>query len=440
LSVQRASVSIAKPHAEKWLGACCGSTRRARSAGPADRRGARVPGGLDQQRGSAGAAGSCADPDSFLWQAFAGGDWCSGAPESHLAYASGVAHAFDGDCFCGPDGDSSGDHEQRSEADGDRQRVREVRIVKRSDTTRAEEIAESEQFARAEDDAGTSDAAESSLAVPEAWRNKGFRLCVIATAFILAAGLSFGVGRVFGLGDTAVHSAIPAPLKGEDIFVEDPDGIARDNQSNITEYTGQGMVHVLSGGTSVGIGLVLTQSGKVLTTYQPSAGAANLAAEYVYSRETFKATVIGVDPAAGLALLQMEGSNGRAFSTVTVGNSATAVGSARVIRQSSYHVPGEVVVTAVSTTGREDGVSFDVGKLIALNTTVTLGGVTWTGLMASVLPSAQPPAIGGPLANPNGHVIGIIAGSSGSGINTVGYAIPINGALSVATQIADGNF
>jgi hypothetical protein len=311
--------------------------------------------------------------------------------------------------------------------------------VIRRQTTHVEEIDESDQPARAKDDLDTSDDAKSSRAVPKAWRNKGFRLAVIAAAFIVAAELSFGVGRVLGLGNTAVHSAIPAPLKGDDIFVEDPDGIAQDNLSNITERTGQGMVHVLSGGTSVGIGLVLTQSGKVLTTYQPSAGAANLTAEYVYSRETFKAEEIGVDPAAHLALLQLEGSNGRAFSTVTVGNSATVVGSAAVIRQSSYHVPGDVLDTAVSTTGTEDGVSFDVGKLTTMNTTVTLGGATWTGLMASALPSSQPPVIGAPLANPNGHVIGIIVGSSGSGLSTVGYAIPINTALSVATQIADGN-
>jgi S1-C subfamily serine protease len=318
-----------------------------------------------------------------------------------------------------------------------------VRIVTRSETAHVEEVDESEQFARAEgdpdDDMGTSGAAKSRRAVPAAWRNKAFRLSVIATAFLLAAELSFAVGRASGLGDLAVHSAIPAPLKGDDIFVEDPDGLAQDNLSNITEYTGQGMVHVLSGGTSVGIGLVLTQSGKVLTTYQPSAGAANLTAEYVFSREIFKAKVIGVDPAAHLALLQMEGSNGRAFSTVTVGNSATVLGSAAVIRQSSYHVPGQVVDTAVSTTGMEDGVSLDVGNLTTLKATVTLGQATWTGLMASALPSGQPPAIGGPLANPNGHVIGIIVGSSGSGVNTVGYAIPINEALSVATQIADGN-
>jgi putative serine protease PepD len=283
----------------------------------------------------------------------------------------------------------------------------------------------------------TSDAAKSRRAVPEAWRNKGLRLSVIAAAFILAAGLSFGVGRVFGLGNTEVLSAIPAPFKGNDVFVEDPDGLAQDNLSNVLQSTGQGMVHILSGGTSVGIGLVLTQSGKVLTPYQPAAGAANLAAEYVFSRETFKATVIGVDPAAGLALLQMEGGNGGPFSTVTVGNSDTIVSSAAVIRQASYHVPGQVIDTAVSTTSTADGVSLDVGNLTTLNTTVDIDGTTWTGLMASTLSSPLPWVLGDPLANPNGHVIGIIIGNSRTGFKTVGYAIPINAALAVATQIAD---
>jgi len=291
----------------------------------------------------------------------------------------------------------------------------------------------------AEDDADTSDAAKSGRTVPRAWRSKGFRFSVIAAAFILAAGLSFGVGRVLGLGNIEIRSAIPGPLKGDDVFVEDPDGIAHDNLSNVTEFTGQGMVHVLSGGTSVGIGLVLTQSGKVLTTYRPSAGAANLAAKYVFSGDTFKATVIGVDPAAGLALLQMEGANGRPFSTVTVGNSDTIVSSAAAIRESSYHVPGEVIDTAVSTTGTEAGASLDVGKLTTLNMNVDIDGTTRTGLMASTLPSPLPWVLGDPLVNPNGHVIGIVIGESRSGFNTVAYAIPINAALAVATQIADGN-
>ena len=158
---------------------------------------------------------------------------------------------------------------------------------------------ESGQRTRAENDVGTSDAAKSGQAVPKAWRSKRFRISVIATALILAAGLGFGVGRVIGLGNTVILSAIPRPATAKDAFIEDDDGIGQDNQANILQATAVGMVHVLSGGTSVGIGLVLTESGKVLTTYQPAAGAANLAAEYVLSRATFKATVIGVGPGGG---------------------------------------------------------------------------------------------------------------------------------------------
>ncbi len=288
-------------------------------------------------------------------------------------------------------------------------------------------------------EAAESAAKSGHAAVPEAWRNKRFRLAVIAAAVILAAGLGFGVGRAVGLGNTVILTAIPRPATGKDAFVEDDDLTGQDNQENILQSTALGMVHILSGGTSVGIGLVLTESGKVLTTYRPAAGAANLTAEYVLSRATFKATVIGADAAAGLALLQLQGGDGRPFSTVTVGNSATIVRSSEASRESSYHVPGQVYVTAVGTTGREAALTIDVGTLTTLDTTVTVGATTRSGLMASVLQSAVPSVIGGPLVNLNGQVIGITVGGWGTGLNVVGYAIPVNTALAVATQIADGN-
>ena len=299
----------------------------------------------------------------------------------------------------------------------------------------AQEADETGQRTRTENDVARSDTAKSAQAVPPAWRNKRFRLSVIAAAVILAAGVGFGAGRVIGLGNTVINTAIPRPAQAGNAFIEDDDLTAADNQENILSSTVPGMVHVLSGGTSVGIGLVLTQSGKVLTTYQPAAGAANLAAEYVLSRVTFKAKVIGADAAAGLALLQLEGGNGRPFSTVVVGNSATIVKSTKASRESSYHVPGEVYDTAVGTTGTQDAVTIDVGTLATLDTTVSVGAATRSGLMASVLQSAQPSAIGGPLVNLNGQVIGITVGGSGSGLHIVAYAIPINTALAVATQI-----
>jgi S1-C subfamily serine protease len=290
-----------------------------------------------------------------------------------------------------------------------------------------------------ENDDGTSDGANAGRAVPKSWRSKRFRICLIATAVILATGVGFGVGRVIGLGNRVILTAIPQPATGKDAFIEDDDGIAQDNQENILQATAPGLVHVLAGGTSVGIGLVLTESGKVLTTYQPAAGAPNLAAEYVLSRETFKATVIGTDPAAGLALLQLEGGHERPFSTVTVGNSDTLVTSAEASREASYHVPGQVNDTAIGTTGRQDALTLDVGTLATLDTTVTVGRTTRSGLLASVLQSAQASAIGGPLVNLNGQVIGITVGGWGSGLHIMGYAIPINTALAVATRIADGS-
>lgn len=83
--------------------------------------------------------------------------------------------------------------------------------------------------------------------------------------------------------------------------------------------------------------------------------------------------------------------------------------------------------------------SIDVGTPDTLNVTVTVGRTSRTGLMASELQPVMPAAIGGPLVNLNGQVIGITVGGSGSGLHVVGYAIPISTALTVATQIADVN-
>ncbi len=57
----------------------------------------------------------------------------------------------------------------------------------------------------------------------------------------------------------------------------------QDPQTNILATTAPGLVHILSGPTPVGTGLVLIPSGKVLTTYLPSSRAQNLSAEYLTS-------------------------------------------------------------------------------------------------------------------------------------------------------------
>jgi S1-C subfamily serine protease len=297
-----------------------------------------------------------------------------------------------------------------------------------------QEARESGPHTRSDDD-------DDDRVVPEAWRSKPFRLIVMAAVVILMAGVGFGVGKLAGVGNNVVLSGIPKPERTADPFIEGSGSIADNSHANILSTTAPGLVHILSGGKSVGIGLVLTESGRVLTTYQPAQGARSLSARYVLSGATFKATVIGTDPAAGLALLQMAGRPGWPFVTVEVGNSDRLVQNADISSFTSYHVPGAVYDTAVGTTGTTTRVTIDAGTLTAMNVTVDVADTSKTrsGLMASRLQSDTPSVLGGPLVDLNGKVIGITIGGSGSGLAITGFAIPINTALAIAAQIADGH-
>src|SRR5271154_4251807 len=147
---------------------------------------------------------------------------------------------------------------------------------------------------------------------------------------VLATGISFGAITLArgSSGPATVSSSIPSPAQGPGAFVEDDDLTAQDNQSNILLSTTPGLVHIVSGGIATGIGLVLTPSGKVLTSVAAVRGAAKLRVKYVASGAVFSARVIGTDPRSGLALVQLAGPVGRAFSIAQVGNSDTIVDGA----------------------------------------------------------------------------------------------------------------
>jgi S1-C subfamily serine protease len=254
-------------------------------------------------------------------------------------------------------------------------------------------------------------------------------------AIAVATAAGFGLASlVAGLnGPKPVSTAIPSPATGSSAFTEDDNLTGQDNQDNILQATAPGMVHIMSGQRPVGIGIVLTPSGKVLTTYQPAPGARDLTTKYVLSGMTFRTQVIGEGD--GLALLQMEGGDGRAFSTVTVGNSATLVNGSYSSKEISHHIAGEVLDTAVGASGTGPGVSIDLGTLVNLNTTVSASGHTRSGLMESVLQSAPSSELGGPLVDLDGRVVGITIAGAGGGLKIDGYAIPINTALADAARI-----
>ena len=89
----------------------------------------------------------------------------------------------------------------------------------------------------------------------------------------------------------------------------------------------------------------------------------------------------------------------------------------------------------MGTTGTRDAVVISTGVLIALNQTVTVAGKARTGLMQSRLQSVSESDIGGPLVNLAGQVIGITVAGGGTGLTISGYALPINRALAIASEL-----
>jgi S1-C subfamily serine protease len=191
--------------------------------------------------------------------------------------------------------------------------------------------------------------------------------------------------------------------------------------------------------TADGTGMVLSSTGLVLTNNHVIDGATTVTAKLVLDpSRTYQARVVGYDDTDDVALLQLVGASG--LTPVSFGNSA----------QVSL---GTQVLALGNAEGR-GGVTPAQGIINALNRSIQASdqGSGTTENLNHMLQTDAPIRqgdSGGALANRAGQVIGMVtaantstpsqsgsSGSSGSSGGTLGYAIPINTALSIARQIA----
>ena len=265
---------------------------------------------------------------------------------------------------------------------------------------------------------------ESTAETPQPpWWQRRSRLVMGVGAVAVVAGLAFvAFAAVGGLSSSSqASSAIPSPPRANKMFVEDDDGTGADNQENIVQSAAPGLVHIVSAsGANVGVGVMLTPSGLVLTSGQILGGAGRESVRTVLAGRRFSAKMLGADSAEDLALLQIEGGSS-AFKTVAIGNSLDfAVGAA---------------VTAVGSSGITRTIALDLGNLASQHGTATVSGKRLTGLLESSLQSLPSEETGGPLVNLSGQVIGITVAGAGSPLHYTGFAVPINEALAVAKSI-----
>jgi S1-C subfamily serine protease len=248
------------------------------------------------------------------------------------------------------------------------------------------------------------------------------RLVAYIAGGALGIGVGFGGGAVIKIvaSNSAASSVIPSPPRANAKFVEDDNGTGQDNQENILAVTAPGLVHIISSrGTSAGLGVVLTHSGLVLTSDQILRGAGAVTVRIVLSGKSFAARVVGSDAAEDLALLQIEG--GSRFRAIAIGNSR------------DFAIGDET--TAVSSSGTTKTLTLNLGNVTSLNAAAAVGGTRLTGLLRVTAQTLSGHETGGPLVNLSGQAVGIDVAGAGSGLHSAELAIPIDTALTVASQI-----
>ena len=195
--------------------------------------------------------------------------------------------------------------------------------------------------------------------------------------------------------------------------VVSPSVVAITTEQMSGSQTWFGGYYVQSG---AGSGVINSQDGYILTCAHVVSGATSIKVQ-LDSGDTYDATIVGSDSTSDIAVIKIE---------------ATGLTPA-VIGDSDALAVGETVVAVGNPLGTLSNSVTD-GIISALNREVTVEDNDMTLMQTSA--SISPGNSGGGLFNANGELIGIVnAKSSYSEAEGIGFAIPINSAMSIAQEL-----
>jgi S1-C subfamily serine protease len=237
----------------------------------------------------------------------------------------------------------------------------------------------------------------------------------------------------FGPGRFQIVPANPAPNNGRSSSAPGAPGnvaaIAREVDASLVDIN---TVLSYEGAGGAGTGIVLTQTGEILTNNHVVEGATSISVTDVANHQTYAARVLGYDRAHDVAVIQLKSATDLdvakigSSSAVKVGDGVVAVGNARGLGGTPSYAGGAVVGLNQSITAQDaaNGSAEELHGLLETNAAI------------------EPGDSGGALVNASGRVVGIVtAGSEGFRFQQTaaqGFAIPIDEALGIASQIKSG--
>jgi len=177
--------------------------------------------------------------------------------------------------------------------------------------------------------------------------------------------------------------------------------------------------------TASGTGFVVdARTGLILTNNHVIRDATSVTVTVPAKGQTYQASIVGVDVAADVAVLQVSPAAG--LSAAPLGDSTTVTAGTQVMSFGNQAgVGGSPAVAAGIITGTNRTIQADDG---AAGFSETLHG------MLATTAQIEPGDSGGPLADSAGTVIGVDTAAGTGGAET-GYAIPINAAMAAEREI-----
>jgi serine protease Do len=171
--------------------------------------------------------------------------------------------------------------------------------------------------------------------------------------------------------------------------------------------------------SGAGSGVIIRSDGYILTNNHVVEGADSIVVT-LYGGKEYKGRVVGRDPESDLAVVKIDAS----------GLPAADIGDSSKVKV------GELAVAVGNPLGLSYTVSAGVVSAIRRNVRIRESGRILTQMIQTDA-AINPGNSGGPLANAKGEVIGIntLIISQSGGFEGIGFAIPINEAMSVAEQI-----
>jgi len=257
------------------------------------------------------------------------------------------------------------------------------------------------------------------------------RVAILAVLLSLVAGFIGGViaGRIDDTASTAndeTYTQVTAPpvvSAEESTEITGVAQVAARLANSIVTISSE-VDSAVSSGEATGTGVVVTSDGEILTNAHVVEGATEVRVRFAGDTEPVIARVLAADSGNDLALLKVSATN-------LVAATFAKPGSVRV---------GDQVVAIGYALALDGGPSVTTGIVSALKRTI----FTESGALNSLIQTDAAISSGnsgGPLANMRGEVIGIntavARGDSNSSANNIGFAISVDEALAVLTQLRE---